>query len=88
MEVFDHISEPKDFPIIHGEDLLTETAFYKWLQERRKQWHNDTHFIPTIKEYTGHVEAPFKGRKDGTAHKYVFECFWRDINKAQKLTFN
>lgn len=88
MEVFDHISETKDFPIIQGSDLLEETAFFKWLEERREQGHNDTNFIPTIKEYTGHVEAPFKGRKDGTAHKYVFECFWHKINKAQKLTFH
>lgn len=68
-----------NFPIIADSDILTETHFYKWLHFRRSKGFKDTKLIPTLKEYTNHVEAPFKGRTDGKAHSYVFECFWRSL---------
>ena len=66
--------------IIQGEDLLIETEFFSWLKERRNKGISDTNFVPTIKEYMHGVEAPFKGRKDLPAHKYVFDCFWDKIH--------
>lgn len=75
----------KQVPIIESNDILTDTAFYKWLQLRREEGLNDTNFIPTIKEYTNNVEAPFKGRKDGTAHRYVFDCFWDNTLKPKNI---
>ena len=78
----------KKVPIIKGDDILTETEFYNWLKFREGEGIKDTNFIPTIKEYTNNIEAPFKGRKDGKAHQYVFDCFCREINdKKDKLRF-
>jgi hypothetical protein len=65
------------FPVITDSDILTETAFYAWLKIRASKGLRDTHLIPTLKEYTKDDVAPFKGRTDGTAHRYVFDCFWR-----------
>ena len=69
-------------PIIQDTDLLVETEFYRWLELRRSKGLKDTHFIETIKEYTNYEPRPFKGRTDGTAHRYVFQAFWRNITKA------
>ncbi len=68
-----------DFPIIADTDILTETAFYAWLKIRASKGLRDTHLIPTLKEYTKNDVAPFKGRTDGQAHQYVFNCFWRQL---------
>lgn len=75
----------EEFPHIKGDDLLVETNFYKWLTERKTRGIIDGAFIPAVKTYSKFVEAPFKNRTDGEAHKFTFQCFWAHINNP-KLT--
>ena len=64
------------FETIKETDILVETAFYKWLKIRDSKGLNVDRFISTIKEYTKHVEQPFKGRTDGLYHRYAYDLFW------------
>ena len=70
------------FQEIKSTDLIVETDFYKWLQEQDKLGTSIHTFTDSIRNYTDHVETPFKGRSDGEAHRSVFNVFW--IHKYNK----
>lgn len=72
LEAINRVSEADtSFPEI-GSGVMSETAFYKWLKD---QPYELPKFIEAIKLYTGML-VPFKGREDGTNHRYVFDYFW------------
>lgn len=70
------------FEVIGDNDILTKTAFYKWLQEKHGRGEAIHSFVQVIKEYTKQ-EQPFKGRTDGQHHKYVFQVFWNHLLRPQ-----
>lgn len=68
-------------PIIKEGDFLIGTKFYDWLKEEHELGNSVEQFIDTIKRYTYFADAPFKGRRDGKSHKYVWDLFWRNQYK-------
>tara|TARA_R110000796_G_scaffold162824_4_gene279766 strand:- start:773 stop:1153 length:381 start_codon:yes stop_codon:yes gene_type:complete len=76
-----------EFAFISNNDLITETEFYAWLKKEYKAGEDISHFIATIKRYTGQ-EKPFKGRADAFAHQAVYRIFWSHILKHNKTYQN
>ena len=76
------MEQPNQIPVIKSDEILTETAYYKWLEKEHFKGEKTDRFIDTVKKYTNYIEHPFKDREDEPYHKYVFQCFWKDLEEV------
>lgn len=75
-------TEKTEFPVIHigGQDIMVDTAFYKWLQDNEY----NTFHVALHAFYPGfHIKDSYITADQLEAHKAVFDHFW--FNKLNKL---
>jgi hypothetical protein len=63
--------------IIQGDQKLTQTEFYKWLQEQTSEGIQHLRFADAAVTYFGKPQPFFGDHLQANYHRYVFEEFWR-----------